>query len=140
MYATLPSTSFVWREADIYVCAQSNRQTLKLYNVHAVVEPSADDTEGFPFLAGCISDDTDEDYIIQTIYERLRIPKGKDGKVGITYIPHKGTKPSRSSFAVREDKGGLADIVFSSKRQTWKEKQKHTSMSVPLCRAPIRNS
>jgi hypothetical protein len=133
------STSFAWREADIYVRAQGDQQTLQLYSVYAVVEPRPGNPEGMIFMTGCISDDTDEDYIIQTVYERLEIPKGKDGKVGITYTPHKGDKTCRSTFAVREDVDGLADIVFARKRPARKEKNLDTGMSVCSLCASIWN-
>jgi hypothetical protein len=130
MYAVLPSTSLASRDADIYVCTQGDQQPLQLYNVYAEVEPRPDVPEGKLFLSGCISDTTDEDYIIQTIYERLKLPKGKDGKVGITYTPHKGDKVCRLNFAVREDEDGLADIVFAKNRPARKEKKQQTGMSV----------
>lgn len=84
------------------------------------------------FLTGCFSDDADEDYIIRTIDERLKIPRGRDGKVSITYTPHKGGNICRSSFAVREDGDGQADIVFTRQRPARKEKTQKTGMSPHL--------
>lgn len=79
-------------------------------------------------MVGCFSDDTDEDYIIQTVYDRLNIPKGKDGKVSITYVPQHGETLCRSTFAVREDTEGQADMVFTRKRAPQKERvvEEHT--------------
>jgi hypothetical protein len=104
-----------------------------------VVEPDADHPDGMVFLTGCFSDDADEDYIIQTIYERLKIPKGKDGKVSITYTPHKGGNICRSTFAVREDVDGQADIVFTRTRPARKEKPQQTGMSALSFCKPIWN-
>jgi hypothetical protein len=134
MYALVPVAFFAAYEAD-NCCAQGDQLPLQPYNVNAVVAPSDEYPEGKIFLVGCFSDDTDEDYITQTVYDRLNIPKGRDGKVSITYVPLKGETLCRSTFAVRKDKEGQADMVFTRKRAPQKEEEvvkEHTGTASSL--------
>ena len=82
--------------------------------VFALVEPCKGCPKGRGPLVGCYSDETDEDYIIETIYKRLGLQKDQDGKVDLTY--EFGGKSSTTVCSVRPDEEGLADIVFTKRR------------------------
>ena len=128
---SLPHSLF---DSNLTRCAQLEQQALTPYPLNVLVEPCPEHPQGRVPVTGCFSDDTDEDYIIDTIYDRLKIPKGKDGKVSIPYIPLKSTTTRRSKFSVREDKLGQADMVFTRKRPAPKDNpsqsQSHIGMSI----------
>jgi hypothetical protein len=89
------------------------------------------------------SDETDEDYILETVRERLNLDKSeKDGKV-IVFWKLKGEgKISKTRCAVRPDKDGEADMVFTTKvaektESGSKQEQLGTSILGGLCKVLV---
>jgi hypothetical protein len=83
--------------------------------IYALVTPSEDCEDGKQPLWSCHSDKTDEDYIIETIFERLNLKRGRDGKVIVTWVPQEGGRTKRTKCAVLPDNEGLADMVFTTR-------------------------
>jgi hypothetical protein len=90
------------------------------------------------------SDETDEDYILETVRERLNLAKSdKDGKVTVFWKPQGGGKTSKTRCAVWPDEEGKADIVFTTKvtektESESKQEQLGTLILGELCRVLIR--
>jgi hypothetical protein len=86
------------------------------------------------------SDETDEDYILETVRERLNLDKlDKDGKVTVFWKPKGEGKTSKTRCAVWPDEEGEADMVFTTKvaekaESGSKQEQLGTSILGGLCR------
>ena len=74
----------------------------------------------------------DEDCIRKSVFNRLGLEKGKDGKVLIPWAPRSGGKTQLSNFTIRPDSEMTADVEIMSKALKGKEeieKEKHVRMS-----------
>jgi hypothetical protein len=60
------------------------------------------------------SDKTDEDYIVERVNHRLKLPPLSDGTVVMSWVTEEGGKVMTQRFAVWPDEKGLADVVFKS--------------------------
>jgi hypothetical protein len=82
--------------------------------IFALVPPSKVYPDGKAPLGAHYSDKTDENYIVERVNHRLKLPPLSDGKVVMSWVPEEGGEVISQRFAVWPDEKGLADVVFTT--------------------------
>jgi hypothetical protein len=83
--------------------------------IFALIPPSKYYPDGRVPLGAHYSDKTDENYIVERVNHRLKLPPSLDGNVVMSWVPLEGREVISQKFAVWPDEKGLADVVFTTR-------------------------